>query len=180
MFSRSYGWDAARYGSVAGVISLVLSPIGLLAGIRLTEWLYQRGYHDANLRLTAICTWLVLPSIVLMPLMPTAEGAFVMIAWTSLVSVAAIGSESAALLVVTPNQMRGQVTALYLVMFNVIGYGLGPTMVALFTDYVFGSESELHHSMFMAALLLGPLGSLVLTLGVKPYGRAFLRAQQWN
>jgi len=111
--------------------------------------------------------------------MPTPVWALVMFGWTSLVGVAAIGSQAAALLVVTPNQMRAQVVAFYLFVFNVIGYGLGPTVVALFTDHLYG-ETHLRYAMVTVVLLLGPAGALTTTLGLKPYRRAFQRAQTWD
>jgi len=180
LFSRNYGWSGSQFGYVAGVLSIVLSSIGLLVGIRVNEWLVRRGYQDANQRMTAWVSWLALPGLILMPIMPTPELALAMFGWTQFVNVAAIGSQNAALLVVTPNQMRGQVSALYLFVFNVIGYGVGPTVIALFTDFVFGDESQLRYAMFTAAAVLGPIGAVILTLGIKPYGRAFARAQQWQ
>jgi hypothetical protein len=50
---------------------------------------------------------------------------------------------NAALQIITPNQMRSQITALFLFVFSIIGFGLGPTVVALFTDYVFHAESQI-------------------------------------
>ena len=179
VFSRNYGWSSAEFGSVAGTISLVLSPIGLLAGIRINESLFRRGYQDANVRLTATCQWLGLPTLALIPLMPTPQWALALFGWKALIEVAAIGSQAAALMVVTPNQMRGQVVAFYLFVFNVIGYGLGPTVVALFTDHVFG-ESQLRYAMATVVVLLGPAGALITTLGLRPYRRAFARAQSWD
>jgi MFS family permease len=180
LFSRNYGWNASQFGSTAGTISLILSPIGLLAGIKVNEWLYRRGYHDANMRLTAIVTWLLVPGHILMPMMPTAKLALACFAWTALVGTAAIGSQAAALTLVTPNQMRGQVTALYMFIFNVIGYGLGPVLVALCTDYVFGHESELRFAMVTIASIVAPAGAIALTLGVRPYGRTYLRTKHWQ
>jgi MFS family permease len=180
LFSRNYGWTASQFGYAAGIISLTLPPIGLIAGIRINEWLFRRGYQDANARMTAAVAWLGLPGLILMPIMPTPELALAMFGWAQLVNVAAIGSQNAALLVITPNQMRGQISALYLFVFNAIGYGLGPTAIALFTDFVFGSESQLHYAMFTAAAVLGPIAAVVLSLGVKPYARAFERAKHWH
>jgi drug/metabolite transporter (DMT)-like permease len=79
---------------------------------------------------------------------------------------------NAALQIVTPNQMRGQVTALFLFVYNVIGLGLGPTIVALFTDFVFHSEKMVGYSMAVATLILGSLTAVIMWFGVKPYGRA--------
>ena len=79
---------------------------------------------------------------------------------------------NAALQIVTPNQMRGQVTALFLFVYNVIGFGIGPTIVALFTDFVFRSEKMVGYSMAVATLTLGSLTAVFMWFGVRPYGRA--------
>jgi hypothetical protein len=86
---------------------------------------------------------------------------------------------NAALQVITPNQMRGQITALFLFVFNVIGFALGPLMVALFTDYVFKAESQIGYSIVLTALILGPLGTFIIWLGMKPYGRSVAAARAW-
>jgi len=180
LFSRNYGWSAAHFGSVAGSIVLVLAPLGLLAGIRGNEWLYSRGYKDANMRLTVIVHWLVLPATILLPLMPTARWALALYAWATVVTMGSVGSLTAALTTITPNEMRGQVTALYMIVYNVIGFGIGPTLIAFCTDHVFGHESQLRYAMFVVALLLAPAGNLILTLGVPAYGRAYVRSEQWR
>jgi len=114
-----------------------------------------------------------------MPLMPTPQLAVAVMAIGNAINVAAIGSQNAALVTVTPNEMRAQVTALYLVMYNVIGYGLGPTLIALMTDFVLGSEALLSWALLAAAAVLGPLAAWILTLGLKPYGRAVAAGSAW-
>jgi MFS family permease len=117
--------------------------------------------------------------MILFPLMPTAalsivlSTAYTFLSWTN-------APMNAALQIVTPNQMRGQVTALFLFIYNVIGFGLGPTIVALFTDYLFHSERMLGRSMAVATLTLGSLTAIIMWFGVKPYGRAMaqLKAQE--
>jgi hypothetical protein len=76
--------------------------------------------------------------------------------------------------------MRGQITALFLFIFNVIGFGLGPLLVALFTDYVFQAESQIGLSLALNGLILGPIGTLVIWLGMKPYGRSVAEARAWD
>jgi hypothetical protein len=87
------------------------------------------------------------------------------------------GPFNAALQIITPNQMRGQVTALFLLIFNVIGFGLGGTVVAAFTDFVFGDESMLRYSMAATSALLGPIAIVTFWLGLKPYARSVQRAE---
>ncbi|HTV52994.1 MAG TPA: hypothetical protein VME21_17510, partial [Steroidobacteraceae bacterium] len=84
-------------------------------------------------------------------------------------------SQNAALQIVTPNQMRGQVTALYLFLYNVIGLGIGPYATALLTDRVFHAESELRYALMTLSAIVGPLALLCVWLGVRPYVREVAR-----
>ncbi len=179
-FSRTHGWTPAQYGAAAGVAGLIASPIGLLVGFRFTEWFARRGRVDASQRLVVWAHWLALPFLIAMPLMPSPKLAVLMIAISGAIGVSAIGSQNASLLIVTPNRMRGQMTALFLIMYNVIGFGMGPTVVALLTDRVFGSESLLRWSLVVTGGVLGTLGTLALTLGLGAFGREVVRARQWH
>ena len=79
--------------------------------------------------------------------------------------------ENAALQSVTPNHLRGQVTFLFLFIMNVVGMGLGPLVIASFTDLIF-SEANIRYSIFLSAILMGPPAVVIFWLGMKPYGRA--------
>jgi MFS family permease len=131
--------------------------------------------EDAPLRVVIISRLIGIPAQIAMPLMPTPWLAVLCAA----ISAASLGiggaSQNAALQIVTPNQMRGQVTALYLFIFNVIGMGLGPTVAALLTDYVFRAESELRYALLTLQAVIGPLSLIIIWLGVRPYVREVLR-----
>jgi hypothetical protein len=63
------------------------------------------------------------------------------------------GIAAAALMQVTPNQMRGQVSAIYLFTVNLIGLGAGPTAVALVTDHVFHNDGLVGLSIFLVGTI---------------------------
>jgi hypothetical protein len=90
--------------------------------------------------------------------------------------------QNAALQSVTPNEMRGQVTALYLFVFAVIGGGIGPTFIAVFTDFVVGDERLLRYALSLSAAIMMPLAAWIMWSGVRPYGLAIaevkIREQQ--
>ncbi len=174
-YIRTFHWSVAKYGLVQGVLALTIMPIGILAGSLLAERLARKGYDDANMRTVLIGQLLALPGMILFPLMPTAPLAMAMSTSYVFFFVWAQAPMNAALQIVTPNEMRGQVTALFLFVFNVIGTGLGPTMVALFTDYVFRSDQMLGRSIAIATFTLGTVTALIMWAGVKPYGRAIAR-----
>jgi len=176
---RKFGWSLGDAGVAIGIILLTFAPLGLVCGGVLAERFAKRGHADANWRVVLIATVAVVPFSILFPLMPTAEAALALMAVNTFLGSLGPGPQNAALQTITPNPMRGQVTALFLVVFNLIGFGLGPTFVALLTDYVFGAESLLPYSMALTSAILGPIAVWVVWYGLKPYGESVIRARSW-
>jgi len=153
-YIRTFGWTPEKYGLVHGLISITIMPIGALVGSILAERFARAGHDDANLRVVLLGKLVAMPISILFPFMPNAYLAVAVstfglfcLSWTA-------APLNAALQIITPNQMRGQITALFLFVFNVIGVGIGPNLVAFFTDYVFQSESQIGPSLALTALIL--------------------------
>jgi MFS family permease len=178
-FSRTYGWATPQTAYRIGVISLILSPLGLLAGSWLAERLARRGHDDANIRVLQIATVAVVPTSILYPLMPDPYWALTLAGLNLFIASLGIAPANAALQIVTPNEMRGQVRAAYQFVFNVVGYASGPVFVALFTDLVFGSDASLRYSLAASAAIMGPLAAFVTWYGMKPYARSVVRSRAW-
>lgn len=178
-FHRTYGWTMAQAGWAAGLAVVIPAPFGLMAGGALSEWFTRKGYDDADLRVTLIGVAGAIPAAILFPLMPTPTLAALVLGAQLFVNMLLPGPQNAALQIVTPNQMRGQVTAFYLFVFNAVGFGFGPTFVALLTDHVFRNEALLRYSLVATAAVMGPLASLSIWSGLKPYARSVRQARQW-
>jgi MFS family permease len=86
------------------------------------------------------------------------------------------GIAAGALQLMTPNRLRGQVAAVYFLVANLLGMGVGPTVVALTTDYVFGYDAAIGRSIALSGGLLCPLGAFILWRGM-PGIRALLAEQ---
>ena len=84
---------------------------------------------------------------------------------------AALGA-LAALQLMTPAKLRAQVVALYFFVVTIIGIIGGASIVALFTDYFFHDEAMVGASISLTAVLLGPVMTLLLWLGLKPFRQA--------
>jgi len=177
-YQRTFGWEPQKAGVLLGVGTLVLTPVGLLLGTLLVEWYQRRGFDDANLRLVRWTTLFALPFSVLSPLAPTPWLA--LSAYLIGVTIAAIGVSAinAAVQIITPNQMRGQVTAFYLFVYS-IGFGIGPTLIALLTDDLFHNEAMIGHAMSLSAACLSPIEVICYWLVLKSYGRSVARAKTW-
>ena len=70
---------------------------------------------------------------------------------------------------VTPNRMRGQMIAVYLLLGGLLGIGLGPTLVALITDHIFANDLMLHWSLALTAAPMSILGLWLCWSGQRPY-----------
>jgi hypothetical protein len=86
------------------------------------------------------------------------------------------GVAGAALQIVTPGRMRGQVSAVYVLVFNMIGLGCGPTVVALFTDYVFRDDAMVGWSLLMTFAIFAPLAAGLLLLGARAIRKGVMQA----
>lgn len=176
-FIRTYGWNVPQITLFYGLMWLIIAPVGAVFGSWVSERLFKSGHNDANLRVVLFSSIALAPIAIALPLMPSAHLAMVLLAAQVFVGGWVFGPQNAALQVITPNQMRGLITALFLFMFNVVGFGLGPTFIALMTDYLYGSDAHLRYAMATAAGVLGPLSILIIWYGLKGYGEAVVRAK---
>ena len=172
---RTYGWTAQQIGAWSGVTLFVAMPIGLFFGTWLTEQL-ARTHKDANIRVTALLFGLTIPFAIGSFLMPSGELAVLCGAMSLVFGMGAAVPQNAAIQSITPNEMRGQVTAIYLFMFTAFG-ALGSFVVALITKYVVGDEQELWKSLLITASVLMPLATYAISRGIKPYGEEVRRLE---
>ena len=179
-YIRTFGWTPRDVGLVQGGIMLVVVPIALFLGSFLAEYWARKGRDDANMRVVLFATVAAIPFSILYPLMPNDWSAAIMVGFFYLFAMMVPGPQNAAMQVVSPNQVRGQVMALYLFVFNIVGFGMGPTIVALFTDYIFGDPADLKYAMALAAAIIGPLAALIFWYGLKHYARSVAKARAWS
>jgi len=173
---RTYGWSPAEIGAWSGITFFIAFPLGILFGTWLTEFLSRRG-KDAPVRTTAYVFALCIPFSVASPLMPTGELAVITGSLAGVFGIAAAVPQNVAIQTVTPNEMRGQVTAIYLFMFTVFG-AIGASLVPLVTVYVAGGEENLWISMVLIAGLLLPIAVYAISRGMKPYAEEVERLER--
>jgi MFS family permease len=158
-----------------GLVFLVSWLVGAEFGTVFVEWLSKR-YKDANLRAAAILFAVAAPFEIIAPLMPSAELSLLCIGVAGVCGLASSVPQNSAIQRITPNAMRGQVTAIYLFMF--IGFGaIGSQLVGSLTQRLFHSDSDLWKSMVLVASVLMPLAAFTISRGIKPYGREVVRLE---
>lgn len=166
------------FGATPGEVGLSLGlSIGIAggAGIVFGGWLMDRmkrpGRQDAPLRVGMIGGLGTVPFIIVASLAPTMGASTAAFFGFMFFAAVPYGAAAAALQLITPNEMRAQSSAVYLLVLNLLGIGLGPLAVALFTDYVFVDPAAVGLSMAIVSVVAGVLGSVVLVIGFKPFAQ---------
>jgi MFS family permease len=94
--------------------------------------------------------------------MPNAPLALALLCVSMFFGSAAIALAPVALQNLTPAPIRSQMTALYFFIVNVLGLGLGPTLIAATSDHVLHDEHAIGRAVSLVALLATPLAALAL------------------
>jgi MFS family permease len=176
LIHREFGWALSTVGMVIGVITLIVGPLGLICGAKLSERWTKKGIADANLRLIFYGLCITLPFYIVYPLMPHPFLVLGMSATCSFLSALVLGPTIAAAQIITPNPMRAQVGSLIQFCNNVVAFALSPIIVALLTDFLFRDEHSLKYSMSLNLGVIGFIALIITWQGLKPYARSYARA----
>lgn len=177
-FIRIHGWTATEIGYAYGLIFLTCGTGGLYTGGWLADRWWRAGRTDAHLRVVLCSLLTMTPCFVALPLVPDAWLALALLAMATFTSSLHGGVAGAALQLITPNELRGQMTAVYFFIANLVGLGLGPSAVALLTDYGFGDPAALGASLAVLCLVAGPPGALLILASLRHYRAAVARVER--
>lgn len=161
-FVRHYGWTSAQAGTTLGSLIIVAGTAGVVCGGLLAMTLQRRGYADAPLRAAAFISFAACPTGVAVFVMPDASLATAALAIYVFIASSFPGLGPSAVQQVTPNELRGQMSALMLMSTNLVGIALGPLFVAVLTTLVFRSDSALGLSLAITIALFSLVGAISL------------------
>jgi MFS family permease len=179
-FSRDFGWSTGRFGLTYGVIILVCATGGMVGGAQLASRLLARGHADALMRATVIMGVALTPVSIVCTLMPTPLLTLTLVAPIVVLSYGIMALAPGILQSITPNEMRGQVTAIFAFFNNLIGLMLGGTIVALLTDFGFKDHRAVGLSLTLTAALFLPASTMLLWRGLPAFRESLGRAHLWR
>jgi MFS family permease len=177
-FFRTYGWTEASAARVMGVLTMTIGVIGVVSGGVVGDRFTRRGIVDGPMRVGVIAAAGMLLSATVFPLMPTPELAVVCLAVVNFFAALPWGAASAAAAEMAPSTLRAQGAALYFFVLSLISGTLGPTIVALFTDHVFG-RTHVGYSLVVVSGAGMLVALLLLASGLGAYRRALEFREHW-
>jgi MFS family permease len=154
---RVHGWTAGQSGRGLALLLLTFGCAGMYAGGRISDRWQKRGVVEGPLRVGVVCGigTLLLPAAYLLP---QVEWTFILLAPGIFFLSLAMGTSPAALQRIFPNQVRGQVSALYLFLLSLGGLSLGPLLPGYLNDHLF------HNPKMVGASLAITMGASALLM----------------
>ena len=172
VWQRVHGWPIRDIGLIYGSVVAVSGCIGIVFAGWLADRWRARGLSDSTLRVGAIAAGCGAPLALLIPLMPSPGMLAVLVFALTFCFSMPFGVSAAAIQDLVPNRMRGQTSAIYLFVVTIIGLGIGPTAVAMLTDYVFVEDRKVGVSLAIVAATAQVAACLFLARGCRHYRKS--------
>lgn len=176
---RQFGWTIGQVSLPLAFIIGIGGTVGTLASGWLVDFFFSRGWTDAHLRVYAvIAVGMTLFGVAAFQVRDPIV--FLLLATPIASTMTLAATAGAALQIVSPNEMRGQVSALFALIMNGVGLGLGPVLVGGLTDFLFADEARLGDALTLVFATLAPLAAVLLWSGRRPMRRAVEAAAAWR
>jgi MFS family permease len=176
---RHFQWDIATAGMVFGANVILFGCLGITGAGRLADYLRSRGRSNATLLVGSAVAVLLVP-VNCLAYLGTPTLAVIMLAPSITLAAAPFGIAPAAIQEIMPPTMRGQASALYLLIVNLIGLGGGPTAVALCNQYIFKRDDAIQYSLALVSCVACALAAILLYSSLKPFLNSLARLRTWS
>jgi MFS family permease len=173
---RVHEWSPSKIGLLMGGATMTFGVIGINLGGWLADRLLRQGLRHAKLRVGVIGSFGALASAIPLYLARSDLTVVLFLIPLNIFSAFPFGAAQAALQEMSSGAFRARITAGYLFVNNLIGFTLGPWLVAVFTDYVFRDELAVGYSILIVAAIGHLSASALLGSGGVAYGRAVTAA----
>jgi MFS family permease len=168
-FVRVHHWTPGQAGRALGPVIATAGCSGMYVGGRVCERWLRNGVLDAPLRVALPAA---VGAAILFPIAFTSDSATTTLGFicAGLFFVALpMATTVAALQLIFPNQLRGQVSALLLFFLNLGGLTLGPLAPGLLNDHFFHEGSAIGRSLAITIGVGAVLMLVVFCFALRPY-----------
>jgi len=162
MFERTWGWSPVKFSQYNGWLLLIIGPISTFIGGWMVDRYQNKNIRDGALRVMLVGFFIMVPTSIAFPLMPTPELSLVMIGISTIGMTWLTAASVPAMLTVIPAEIRGQGMAFYLMVINIFGLMFGPALVGIFTDQIFQDPAKLRYSMALLPFIFGGIAFVLL------------------
>ena len=167
--SRVYAIAEYEIGQSFGFLYMLFGVLGTLFGAAFSAYLARGGHCDAGLKVMLIVAILWLLPAIAVYFMPSLYLAYFLAAPCVFFLNAYFGVAIAAIQMITPNQMRAQISSILLFATNISGLLIGPVLVGSLSSDVFAGEYSLGYALATVAVIFAPIAIFSAPMSLKPY-----------
>jgi MFS family permease len=156
-----------------GVAIIIGGVLGFVGGGWLGDKFSQSDGIRGRLRVGVLVALTGVPAALIFSWQPNP---YVTVALVGVIYMCAAGALPAAVAVLNelaPNQMRGQLAALFIFSVNIVGLGFGATLVALASDYIFTGDTGLRYALLFTTPIGYVLSAICFRLSYGAFERSF-------
>ncbi len=167
---RSYDFTISQAGSAIGAISV---PVGIFSALScgwVISFLQNRGRIDAPIICVLIMIVVTCTSLTVSGIASSATVSLTFFAFATATVNWGIPCVLTAINQITPNQFRGQLTAIYTIVVAVIAIGLGPLVAGAMSDYILGGDEHIGTALSILSVICG-IAAFILIITAR---RAFI------
>ena len=179
-FVRNHGWSRTEIGLSYGSIALTLGIAGSVAGGLFASRMIRRGTLDATLRVVLYSTIALFPLAAFLTIVPNPYLALAMLVPVTFCMAMPPGLIIATLQAVSPNELRGQMVAFYLIAVNFLSYSFAPSLPAVISDFVFETEQGLGQAISLLAVINYSIAIVCIGLSLRYFRDAIAKAKVWS
>ncbi len=172
-FERVHHWPKSQAGLVLGSLTLGCGCLGLFVGGRLSDRWLRRGVHEGPLRVGLLSVLGVAVTLVPAMLVPSANLSIALLVPAVCFLALPIGCSYASIQMIFPNEVRGAVSAVMLLVLNLFGLTLGTLLPGLLDDRLFHDDQMLGASIAITAGIAALTGTIAALRTFAPYRRDF-------
>ena len=174
-FMRKFSMTPTEAGYMLGTVLLVANTLGVFCAGWLNDWLIQKGRKDAPM-ITGVIGIVGL----VLPLVAFTQVSEYWLAVTLLAPAMFFASfpmpiSTTAMQMLAPNQLRAQISAIFLLISNLVAVGIGTTLVALVTDKIFENPLMVGTSLSIVGGIACVLSFVLLKKGCKAFADSMQR-----
>jgi hypothetical protein len=180
VIARTYGVPAAQVGLVIGLSTIFINTSGIFLAGRLCDWWAARGHTDAPIKVCLVVAIATLVTSSLPAFMPSFVIACVAICVAGLPFHGYVAMGPMAVNQVTPNQMRAQISSLYLFTINLLGMGVGPALVPFISDYVLEDPMQIRWALLIVVVGATSIAATLLWFARPRFREKIAATAHWH
>lgn len=154
-----FAWSATTVGLMLAATIAIVGTIGKLGSGLLVDRLFASGMKDAHPRYLLLALIVALPMTVIAFYCGPVFFVALMSFWFLLANPLQ-GYGAAAMQVITPVELRGRTSAIFIIIINIFAAAIGPSLAGFLSESVF--EGDLRSSMVAVLVTVVPIAMAVL------------------